>query len=149
MQVGERHVLIVEKPPAVKSVLDELSAGVGSDGGIGTEIRRGFEEFSNHGGTRMILDLQVIEPSSEESPDTIRNITAYLLGEILIITGQVAFSWILQIKEHSQRHSFPRHLQSSLGTLISNTVDELETAVERIASPVRQTKGNLGRAHAR
>lgn len=152
MQAGRRHVLIIDKPLVVKNVLDELSAGVESVSTVPHEIRRGLEEFSKHGGARLILDLQVIEAPFGGAPATIRNISAYLVGGVLIVTGQVTSPWILrilQIKADRRRRFSPEHLISSFGALISSAGAEVETAVLRIASPVMRTIGTLGRAHAR
>lgn len=152
MQIGKRQVLIIEKPLAVKSVLDELSAGVEPEGGVPHEIRKGFEEFSSHGGSRMILDLQVIEPAFGGAPATIGNISAHLVGGVLIVTGQATSPWILrilQIKAHNRRRFSPKRLISRSAALVLNVPDEIESAVQRIGTPIRQTKGNLGRAHAR
>jgi hypothetical protein len=152
MQAGKRHVLIFEKRPAVKRVLAELSAGVESDAGVRREIRRGLEEFAKHGGVRLILDLQAIKPPIEGTPATIRKLSAYLVGDVLIVTGQVTFQWmlrILQIRADSRRHFFPANLPSALSALTSSVLVEIETAALRIASPIRRTLGSLRRAHAR
>jgi hypothetical protein len=152
MQAGRRHVLIFDKRPVVKRVLAELSAGVESDGGVRREIRRGLEEFAKHGGVRLILDLQGIKPPIEGKPAAIRNFSAYLVGDVLIITGQATFQWmlrILQIRANSRRHFFPANLPSVFSALTSRALVEIETAALRIASPIRRTLGSLGRAHAR
>lgn len=152
MHVGKRHVLIIDKPPVVKNVLEELSAGIENDGAVPREIRRGLEEFSKHGGVRLILDLQVAAPSFEGTSASIRNITAYLAGEVLIITGQVTGHWILrilQIKADHPRRFFQERLISCFSAFISSAGAEIEIAIQRIASPIRRTREGLGRARAR
>jgi hypothetical protein len=115
MQVGERHVLAIDKPPVIQSVLDALWAGVQSDDSVPAETRKGLEEISKHGCDRLILNLRVIKAPFGETPAAIRNLGACLVGGVLVVSGQVTPSWILQIKEHSRRHSFPMHLISSFG----------------------------------
>lgn len=147
MQVGERHVLTIDRTPVVKSVLDELSADR-SNCGVPDEIRRGFREFSNRGGTRLILDLQVIEPPAGEPP-RIKNISAYLAGEVLIVIGQVTLPWLLRIKELCRRHSFSKQLAACLRALFSGSTALTGPAALGLASPIRGDNEELGRAHAR
>jgi hypothetical protein len=152
MQYIKRHVLIFDKPPSVKSVLQELSEGIQTDGNVRREIRRGLEEFAKHGGVRLILDLQVIERELEGSPATIRNFSAFVAGDVLIITGHVTSHWmlrILQIEAESRRHFFRERLMSKVGAIVSNTVVPLETAIQRIAGPIRRTTESLVRVRAR
>lgn len=148
MQVGQRHVLTIDETPLVKNVLEELSADADSSGGIPHEIRRGFAEFSDRGGTRLILDLQVMEPPAGGKP-SIKNVSAYLAGGVLIVIGQVTFPWILRIREHACRHSFSKKLASGVRGLVSGATAQIQTAARRVASPVRRNKESLGRAQAR
>jgi hypothetical protein len=151
MQYIKRHVLILDKPPAVKSVLEELSVGTQSDDSIRPEIRRGLEEFAKHGGVRLILDLQVIEPSFEGSQATIRNFSAFVAGEVIIITGQVTSHWMLRIlraEAESRRHFFPERLMTGVRALISKAVDKVEIAAQLISGPIRRTRAIRSRARA-
>jgi hypothetical protein len=152
MHAFKRHVLIVDKRPVVRNVLQELSEGVESDDSVPHGIRRGLEEFAKHGGVRVILDLQVVGPSFEGSSAAIRNITAFVVGEVLIITGQVTsrrMLRILQIKAESRWHFFHKRLIIWTGAFISTAVVDVEFAVQRIARPIRRAVGILGRAPAR
>lgn len=148
MQASKRHVLTIDNKPAVKTVLDELSAEVESNGGVPHEIRRGFADLSSRGGTRLILDLQVIEPPAGGSP-SIKNMSAYLAGEVLIVVGQVTAPWILRIRELGRGRSFSDQLASSVRALVSGASAQIETAALRVTSAVRRNKENLGRVHAR
>lgn len=148
MNIGTRHVLTIDKTPVIKNVLDELSADAESNGGVPHEIRRGLAEFSNRGGSRLILDLQVMEPPVGGSP-SIKNVSAYLAGEVLIVIGQVTFPWILRIREHARRHSFLTKLAARLSAFFSGASAQIETAALPIEIPIGPNKENLGRAHAR
>lgn len=148
VQVGKRHVLTIDRTPVVKNVLDALAADAESNRGVPDEIRRGFREFSNRGGTRLILDLQVIEPPVGE-PSTIKNISAYLAGEVLIVIGEVTLPWIDRIREHCRRHSFSKQLASCLRALFSGATAQTGTAALGVASPIRGNEEDLGPAHAR
>jgi hypothetical protein len=149
MNTGKRHVLTLDKPHAVKSVLEEFSAGAQTNGNVRREIRRGLEEFAKHGGVRLILDLHVVGPSFKGSPSTVRNISAFLAGEVLVVTGQVTSRLmlrILQARAESRRRFFPERLKRSMRVFISNAVVEMEMAVHLIAYPIRRTRGVLARA---
>jgi hypothetical protein len=151
MQYIKRHVLIFDKPPAVKSVLEELSVGTQFDGSIRREIRRGLEEFAKHGNVRLVLDLQVIEPSFERPPAAIKNFSAFVAGEVLIIAGQVSSHWMLRIlraEAESRQHFFPERLITGVRALISNAVVEVEIAVQMVASPIRRARAIRSRARA-
>ena len=149
MNTGKRHVLICDKSHAVKSVLQEISAGAQTNANVRREIRRGLEDFAEHGAVRLILDLHVIGPSFKESPSTVRNISAFLAGGVLVVTGQVTSRLmlrILQAKARSRRNFFTERLKSSMGVFISHAVVEIEMAVHLIAYPIRRTRGVLARA---
>lgn len=152
MQSGQRHVLTFEKRPIVKKVLGEIAEGVQSDGNVRHEIRRGLEEFAKHGGVRLILDLHVMGPSFEGSPATIRNITAFVVGEVVIITGQVTSHWmlrILQIKAQRRWHFFHVRLIAGTAAFISNACVDVEITAQCVARPIRRAMGILGRVPAR
>ncbi len=146
VQVGKRHVLTIDRTPVVKNVLDALAADAECNRGVPDEIRRGFREFSNRGGTRLILDLQVIESPVGE-PSTIKNISAYLAGEVLIVIGQVTLPWIDRIREHCRRYSFSMQLASCLRALFSGATAQAGTALG-VASPMSGNEEDLGPAHA-
>lgn len=122
MQISERHVLTIDKPPVIKRVLDVLSAGVESDGSLPAETRKGLEEFSRQGCSRLILNLRVIKAPFGGASAAIVNLRACLLGGVLVITGQVTPPWILRIREHSRRHFFPKHLISGFGRLMQTLI---------------------------
>ena len=147
-EIGKRHLLTIDRTHVVKDVLDELSADAESNGGVPSEIRRGLAEFSNRGGSRLILDLQVMEPAAGGAP-SIKNVSAYLAGEVLIVIGQVTFPWILRIKEHARRHSFSKQLASRLRALFTGATAQIETAARPIDIAIGSNEENLGRAHAR
>src|SRR5690242_10720101 len=147
VQVGKRHVLTIDRTPAVKNVLEALAADAESNRGVPDEIRRGFREFSNRGGTRLILDLQVIEMPAGE-PSTIKNISAYLAGEVLIVIGQVTLPWFDRIREHCCRHSFSKQLASCLKALFSGATVQTGTAAMGVAGPITGNEEELGGAHA-
>lgn len=141
MKFGRRHVLTIDQPAVVRNVLGELSAAVECGGGGTYDIRRGLEAYSQRGGTRLILDLQVTEPLFAGTLAPIRNLSASLVGGVLIVAGQVASPWIqriLQIKADSGRHTFSGHLKASLGAFLSSAGAEIETAVQRFTSPRRR-----------
>ena len=152
MQAGQRHVLTFDKRPIVKKVLGEISEGVQSDGNVRREIRRGLEEFAKHGGVRLILDLQVTGPATERPPATIRNLTAFVAGEVLIVTGQVTphlMLRMLQIKAQSRWHFFQVRLISRMGALILDACVDVGIAAQRVARPIKRAWGIVARVPAR
>lgn len=122
MQISERHVLTFDKPPVIQDILDALLEGVESVGDVPAETRKGIEEFSRQGCSRLILNLRVIKASFGETPVPIRHLGACLVGGVLVVTGQVTPPWVHQIEGHSRRHSFPKHLISGFGALFSHAV---------------------------
>lgn len=117
MRVRERHVLTIDKGPVIQSILDTLMAGANPDGGVPPEACKGLEEYSKQGCNRLILNLRVINAQFGERAAAIRNLSACLLGEVLVISAQVTPPWMHQIRKDRQRYSFPRHLISSFGVL--------------------------------
>ncbi len=118
MQVSERQVLTIDKPPVIKRVLGALSAGVRFDAGLATETRKKLEEFSKQGCNRLILNLRVIKTPFGGTPPAIRDLRACLVGGVLVVTGEVTPPWILQIREQCRRHFFPKHLIPGLGWVV-------------------------------
>lgn len=149
MQFPERHVLTVNKSPLVKKVLDALLVGVQADGGVPAETRIGLGELSKRGFNRLILNLQVMKsPFAEKSPAFL-NLDVCEVGGVLVLTGQISRPWMLRVEELCRQHFSSTYLLSGFGALVSSAVAEIETAVERIARPVRRTIANLGRPRTR
>jgi hypothetical protein len=137
MQFPERHVLTASKPCAVKRLLDALTTGVLSDGGLAPETRRGLQEFSKQGYSRLILNLQVISAPFAGTP--FMKLQACQLGGVLVVTGQVTRPRMLQVEEICHPNYF-KHLVSGVEALVSRTVSGIESGVQRIARAARRAR---------
>lgn len=104
MQDDERHVLTFEKPSVIRKVMDELSAGVESDGGAPPETRGSLAAFSKQSIDRLILNLRVTKSPFGETSAAIKSLFVCLLGGVLVVSGQVTAPWVTQLSEHARRH---------------------------------------------
>lgn len=138
MQYPERHVLTANEPMAVKRVLDALSSGLQFDGGLRPETRRGLEEFSKQGFSRMILNLQVMDAPFTRMPAAFNELRACRVGEVLVVTGQVTPPRMHQVEELCHRPFFPRRLASGVQAFASRAIAGIESGVRRFARAVRR-----------
>lgn len=149
MQVVERPVLTLEKPPFIREALKTLAADVGAAGGEVHGSLKRLEQFAKEDCGKLILNLHSTERPLSGTPSEVRSVGAGLIGGVLVVTCQVSPQELLRIEVHTRRHFFLKHLISSFDTLLSRAVAWIRAAISRITRRIGRTKGNLGRIHAR
>lgn len=135
IQVGERHVLTIEKPPLILKVLNTLSTDVGSEEREVLRTLKGLEKFAKEGCGRLILNLDAVEESQAGMLQEVSNVGASLVGGVLVVTCKVTSRELLRIRVLTRNQSFPKHLISGFDALFSSAAARLRTALSRMGSP--------------
>jgi CheY-like chemotaxis protein len=119
MKEGERRIFVVEKASSVRSALCALLAGVGCEGDVAHSTPEIHERVGEANRDKLVLNLRYAgTPPSPVSPG-VKNLTASLVGRILVVTGEVTDSKVFQqIEELVVSHFSLKHMTSSLRTFV-------------------------------
>ena len=112
----ERHVLTIEEPPAIRDVLNVLSAEGNYESSVSAPTRQRLKEFATKGCDALILNLRVVKESLYGTPPMIKG--ASLVGGVLVVACVVTSPWILRIEKLSHRDFFPKHSASGLANFV-------------------------------
>jgi len=88
-QEADRYILTAEKAARIRSLVSVLLAGVECDGDVAQRARDRLDEFMEHECIGLILDLRRVAVPPEGASTPVMNVRASLLGDVLVITGEV------------------------------------------------------------
>lgn len=118
MRNGKRQVLVFEDQSAIEKVLNVLSAGIDSECGIFSVVRENLEGFGKHGCKSLMLTVRLEEQSQSAESSGISNISAYVLGTVLVVNCQATAAWITYIVGLHRQHFSISHVISSLTSFV-------------------------------
>jgi len=87
---SRRKVLIVEDEPAIRNVLYVLLAGLGCDGDVANDSKQALAKIRNERFDAVLLDLRSAHLPPEEMVSSIVDLRPSLVGQVLVIIGEVA-----------------------------------------------------------
>ena len=111
MKEGERYILTTGKASVIRDALCLVLARVQSEGDLTPGSCESLAAFARERCDRLILDLRTVKEPPVGIDPGVRNLRASHLGQVLVVTGEVAGSEILHEIEALRRpHRFPQQL---------------------------------------
>jgi DNA-binding response OmpR family regulator len=86
---AERYIFTADMAARIRSIVSVLLAGAECDGDVAHKARERLDEFMEHECDGLILDLRRVAGPPEGVSPAVRNVRASLVGNVLVITGEV------------------------------------------------------------
>ena len=118
MREGNRRVLTIEEPSAIRNVLNVLSEAFDPESTSPPRICERLKWFAKEGCEALILNLRVLEEPLVGTFPKVRHVGASLVGGVLVVSCQVTAPWIVQIEELCRGRFFLKDLISSLSQFV-------------------------------
>lgn len=115
LKQDERYILTTGKASVIRDALSLVLAGVKSEGDLTPGSRERLGALTRECCDRLILDLRTAKELPSGISPKVRNLRVSHLGQVLVVTGEVTGSEILdEIEALCRPHFSPGHLASSL-----------------------------------
>jgi hypothetical protein len=115
LKKGERHVLAIGKASVIRKALSLVLEGVKSAGDASPDTCQSLEVFARNGCGRLLLDLRTARELPAGTAPRVWNLQANHLGQVLVVTGDVAAPDILQeVRALCRPHFSPQYLAAGL-----------------------------------
>lgn len=114
-----RKVLIVEDEPSIRNIMYTLLAGLGCEGGVAGNGREALAMLGQEQFDAVLLDLRCSDLPPDEVVSGIHDLRPSLVGNVLVITGEVSDPQTLDFVERHFLLPVPRDrvFQELLGRL--------------------------------
>lgn len=105
-----RKVLIIEDEPSIRNIIYVLLAGANCDGEIAYSGKQALGMISRSSFDAVLLDIRSAAAPPEEMVSQMMRLRPSLVGRVLVITGEIADSKILDWLENHSLHHLPGNL---------------------------------------
>ncbi|HLY61102.1 MAG TPA: response regulator [Terriglobia bacterium] len=102
-----RKVLIIEDEPSIRNIIYVLLAGADCDGEIAYSGKQALGMISRGSFDAVLLDIRSSDTPPEEMVSQMMRLRPSLVGRVLVITGEISDSKILDWLENQRLHHLP------------------------------------------